>query len=119
MNIICAFPGLLIPTIQTKCKVSREEEKIFHQCSNLVSVFGTVKSVLSDGLGLLVEFCEGWICLSQVFAPPRTKSPLDHLEVEAHQFLSILLFLLNKFPSAAVSRSLPDCPGLPRLVSAK
>ena len=73
---------------------------------NLVSIFGTVKSVLSDGLGLLVEFCEGWICLSQVFAPPRTKSPLDHLEVEADQFLSIFLFLLNKFPPAAVSPTL-------------
>ena len=96
-----------------------EKKNLIHTDSNLVSIFGTIKSVLSHGLGLLVEFCEGWIRLSQVFAPPRTESRLDHLEVEAHKFLSIHLFLLNKFPPTAVSRSLPGRPGLPRLVSAK
>ena len=99
MNIISAFPT----TTNFHNSMLKQKKNKMNLNLNLISIFGTVKSVLSDGLGLLVEFCEGWIRLSQVFAPPRTKSPLDHLEVEADQFLSIFLFLLNKFPPAAVS----------------
>ena len=93
-----------------------EKKNLIHKESNLVTIFGTIESVLSHGLGLLIELGEGWIRLSEVFAPPRTKSPLDHLKQGAHQFLSILLFPLNKFPSDAASLA---WPGLARLVSAK
>ena len=112
MNIISAFPT----TTNFHNSMLKQKKNKMNLNLNLISIFGTVKSVLSHRLWLLIELGESWIRLSQVFAPPRTKSPLDHLKQGAHQFLSIPLFPLNKFPSDAASLA---WPGLARLVSAK
>ena len=93
MNIISAFPT----TTNFHNSMLKQKKNKMNLNLNLVSIFGTVKSVLSHRLWLLIELGESWIRLSQVFAPPGTKSPLDHLKVETHQLLSIPLFYPGKF----------------------